>query len=89
MNIKEILMIVLSILSFSLGILPYLNATIKGKVQPNRITWLFWTVPLITVLAQWQNNILTWASLPIFLAGFGPLLVFFATFYNKKSYWKL
>lgn len=30
-----------------------------------------------------------WATLPVFMAGFGPLLVFIASFINKKSYWKL
>lgn len=27
--------------------------------------------------------------LPVFMAGFGPLLVLIASFVNKKSYWKL
>ncbi len=89
MNWEVILIIILSVLSFSLGIMPYIIATIKGNVKPNKITWILWSVPMIGVFSQWQNGILTWASLPVFLAGFGPFLVFLASFYNKKSYWKL
>ncbi len=31
----------------------------------------------------------TWSLLPIFMVGLGPLLVFIASFFNPKAYWKL
>jgi len=89
MSTTEIIVIIAGIFSFFLGIVPYILATLNGTVQPNRITWLLWSVPLIAIAVQYENNLLTMASLPVFLAGFGPLCVFIASFFNPKSYWKL
>jgi len=72
----------------SLGGLYYLYETIVGKAQPNRITWLLWGIfPMVIFVAQRAQGVegLSWAS---FVAGFMPLLVFAASFYNKKAYWK-
>jgi hypothetical protein len=72
----------------SLGGLYYLYETIVGKAQPNRITWLLWgAFPLIIFVAQRAQGVegLSWTS---FVAGFTPLLVVAASFFNKKAYWK-
>ena len=77
-----------SIISF-LGFIPYLKDTIKGTTKPNRMTWALWAVaPLIAAIAGLSSGV-TWAVLPVFMAGFGPLLVLFVSFRNKNSYWKL
>ena len=55
----------------SLGGLYYLYATIVGKAQPNRITWLLWGLfPMIIFVAQRAQGVkdLSWTS---FAAGFG------------------
>lgn len=71
------------------GIASYIKETIKGNTKPNRITWLMWSIaPLIAAVAAFSDGV-RWATLPVFIAGFGPLLVFLASFINKKSYWKL
>src|SRR5262249_37943581 len=31
----------------------------------------------------------TWAVVPVFMSGFCPLMVFLASFANKRAYWKL
>ncbi|WP_243294803.1 hypothetical protein [Geothrix mesophila] len=72
----------------SLGGFYYLYETIVGRTQPNRITWLLWGIfPMIIFVAQRAQGVkgLSWAS---FAAGFTPLLIVAASFFNKKAYWK-
>jgi len=72
-----------------IGIYSYIKETLQGKVKPNRATWLLWSIaPLIATAAAMFNGV-QWAVLPVFMSGFGPLLVFIASFINKESYWKL
>jgi len=72
----------------SLGGFYYLYATLAGKAQPNRVTWLLWGIfPMVIFAAQRAQGVqgLSWAS---FVAGFTPLLVVAASFFNEKAYWK-
>lgn len=72
-----------------IGIASYIKETVKGNTKPNRITWLLWSIaPLIATFAALSNGVRL-SVLPVFMAGFGPLLVFISSFVNKKSYWKL
>jgi hypothetical protein len=75
---------------FSLaGVVSYLTDTIRGKARPNRISWFFWALaPLIAFSAEIQKGVGI-QSLMTFSVGFGPLIIFIASFANKKSYWKL
>ena len=71
------------------GIYSYVKDTVRGDTKPNRVTWLLWSIaPLIGTAAALANGV-EWAVLPVFMSGFGPLLVFIASFVNKNSYWKL
>jgi len=71
------------------GISAYIKDTLKGKNKPNRMTWFIWAiVPLIATAAAISDGV-TLAVIPVFMAGFGPLLVFLSSFINKNSYWKL
>jgi len=72
-----------------IGIFSYLKATLRGDTKPNRVTWLLWSVAPMIASAAALSKHNGWATLPVFMAGFGPLLVFIASFINKKSYWKL
>jgi hypothetical protein len=72
----------------SLGGFFYLYETIVGKAQPNRITWLLWGIfPMVIFVAQRAQGVegLSWTS---FVAGFTPLLIVAASFFNRKAYWK-
>jgi hypothetical protein len=72
----------------SLGGFYYLYETITGRAQPNRITWLLWGIfPMIIFVAQRAQGVegLSWTS---FAAGFTPLLIVAASFFNKRAYWK-
>ncbi len=72
-----------------IGALSYVKKTLSGHAKPNRMTWLMWTIaPLIGTAAAIASGV-RWAVLPVFMAGFGPLLVFLSSFVNPKSYWQL
>ncbi len=72
-----------------IGTLSYIKETIAGRAKPNRVTWLLWAIaPMIGTVAAMSTGV-TWAILPVFMAGFNPFLVFLVSFWNKKSYWKL
>lgn len=72
-----------------IGILSYIKETLTGNTKPNKVTWLLWAIaPLIGTFAAFSDGV-RWAVLPVFIAGFGPLLVFIASFVNKDAYWKL
>jgi hypothetical protein len=74
-----------SLLSVSI----YIRSMLKGGCKPNRISWLMWAIaPLIATAAAISSGV-TWAVIPVFMSGFGPVLVFIASFAIKKSYWKL
>jgi hypothetical protein len=71
------------------GAFSYIKDTVRGQAKPNRVTWLMWSAaPLIATIAALSKGI-SLAVLPVFMAGFGPLLVLIASFVNPKSYWKL
>lgn len=86
--IDERFIFVAAIINF-FGTLSYLKDTINDKVKPNKVTWFLWALaPLIAFIAQiYQGVGLT--SLMTFIVGFGPLLIFLASFVNKKSEWRV
>src|SRR3989338_2416006 len=72
-----------------LGGSKYIIETVKGRIQPNRVSWFFWAVaPLIAFAAQVSQGVGLQAILT-FSVGFIPAMVFIPSFINKKSYWKL
>lgn len=86
--INENFIFVAAVIQFAGG-LSYLVNTIKGKTQPNRVSWLLWAVaPMIGFAAQIHEGV-GLASLLTFMVGFNPAMVFIASFFNKKSVWKL
>jgi hypothetical protein len=75
-------------LSF-LGALSYLIGTLKGEVQPSKVTWFVWSLaPLVAFWATVQQSVGV-QSLLTFMVGFNPFLIFLASFINKKAYWKI
>ena len=82
------LLLVISLAQF-LGDWVYVRNTFLGRSQPNRVTFfLAACVPAIAIAIGLVAGE-TWALLPIFMVGFGPLLIFIASFFNPKAYWKL
>ena len=73
----------------AIGVIAYLVDTVKGKVKPNRVSFLLWSIaPLIAFAAQIKQGV-GLESLMTFSTGFLPLTVFIASFVNKKAEWKL
>jgi hypothetical protein len=67
----------------------YLKDTLWGDSKPNRVTWLLWSLnPLIAFGAEMAAGT-GLATVPVFIAGIGPLLVLAASFASKKAYWRL
>jgi hypothetical protein len=71
------------------GSVAYLIDTLKGKVKPNRVSFLLWSIaPLIAFFAQIKQGV-GLEALMTFSTGFQPLTVFIASFVNKQAEWKL
>lgn len=67
----------------------YIRDIFRGKVKPNKMTWALWTLaPMIAFAAQISEGA-GLRSVQTFSAGFGPLMVVVASYFSKKSYWKL
>ncbi len=72
-----------------MGSLYYLYLTIKGSVQPNKITFFFWgLLPMIGFFAQYEQDIssVIWVT---FAMGLIPFLIVGAAFFNPQAYWEL
>lgn len=67
----------------------YVADTVRGRNQPNRVTWLLWAVAPLLAFAVEINDHVGLQSLLTFAVGFGPLVVFVASFVNRRSVWKL
>jgi len=73
----------------AVGSLSYLVDTLKGKVKPNRVSFLLWSLaPLIAFFAEVKQGVGIQA-LMTFIVGFLPLTIFIASFVNKKAVWNL
>ena len=73
----------------AVGALAYLIDTVKGKVKPNRVSFLLWSIaPFIAFAAQVKQGVGI-ESLMTFSTGFLPILTFGASFVNKKAEWKI
>lgn len=71
------------------GTVAYLIQTVKGRVKPNRVSFLLWSViPFIAFSAQISEGV-GLEALMTFSTGFLPLTVFIASFANKQAEWKL
>jgi hypothetical protein len=73
----------------AVGSIAYLVDTVKGKVKPNRVSFLLWSIaPFIAFAAQIKQGV-GLESLMTFSTGFLPMMTFIASFVNKKAEWKV
>ncbi len=67
----------------------YAFDTLRSRTQPNRVTWVLWTVSSgIIFFGQIGEGVGASAALS-FAGSFGPLLVVIASFLNKDAYWEI
>lgn len=80
---------ILAFFLIMIGDSTYIIDTIKGKTQPNRVTWALWAVFAgLGLLGQLGEGV----GMQTLLTGavtLGPLLILGASFANPKAYWKL
>ena len=71
----------------ALGTAVYLRDTVRGTTRPHRVTWLLWAVaPLLAAAVEVHDGVGV-RTLPTFMLGFMPLLVFAASFHNPSAVW--
>ena len=81
--------IIIGTLIGAVGSIAYLVDTVKGKVKPNRVSFLLWSIaPFIAFAAQIKQGV-GLEALMTFSTGFLPLMTFIASFVNKKAEWKI
>ena len=66
----------------------YIRSMFRGQTKPNRVTWFMWCIAPFVAAAAAVSNGVGWAVLPVFMSGFCPFLIFSASFFTKKAYWK-
>lgn len=81
--------VILGAIIVSLGSLSYLIDTLKGKIKPNKVSFFLWALaPLIAFTAEIKQDV-GLQSLTTFIVGFNSLVIFLASFINKKAQWKV
>ncbi|MDE2031089.1 MAG: hypothetical protein KGI58_02410 [Patescibacteria group bacterium] len=79
----------LTIILGLIGVFFYIKDTFLGNTKPNRVSWIFWTIaPFVGVYVAYKSGVALPLLISTFMAGFGPLLVVIASFFNKNSYWR-
>src|SRR5258708_25058492 len=81
--------VIVGIILQTFGGFSYLLDAIRGKIQPNKVSWLLWAIaPLVAFAAEISQGVGIQAF-TTFIVGFVPLIIFIASFANKKAEWKL
>jgi hypothetical protein len=89
LSLAHWLVVLSAVLSLS-GSFAYIRDMFHGKSKPNLVTWGLWAfAPLVATGAALSANADGWATVRIFMSGFGPLLVFLFAFIIRQSYWRL
>jgi hypothetical protein len=75
---------------FSLvGSSTYALSTLRGRTRPNRVSWFVWSLAAFVAFSAQLSQHVGIRALMTFMVGFGPLMIFLASFVNKKSYWRI
>jgi len=81
--------VIIGTLIGAVGAVAYLVDTVKGKVKPNRVSFLLWSIaPFIAFAAQIKQGV-GLESVMTFSTGFLPITTFAASFVNKNAEWKV
>ena len=71
------------------GVFFYIRSMALGSTRPNRVTWFIWALaPLIATGFAIKAGAGI-SILPVFMAGFNPILVLIASFLIQNGYWKI
>jgi hypothetical protein len=81
--------IIVGVMLQVLGSWSYLVDTVKGRVKPNKVSWLLWSIaPLVAFFAMIKQGVgmQAWVT---FVVGFVPMVIFIASFLNKDAMWEI
>ena len=67
----------------------YMYDVIKGKAQPNRVSWLLVGVFALLAFFSSRDEGAGIQALYTLSTGINPLVVVFLSFLNEKAYWKI
>lgn len=71
------------------GSILYIKSIIRGHAKPNLVSWFIWMLaPFIGVFFQLKAGA-GLSVLPVFMAGFGPLIIIIATLLTRNAIWKI
>ncbi|MEK7106466.1 MAG: hypothetical protein AAB895_03890 [Patescibacteria group bacterium] len=88
MTVEYIFVIFILLIQLT-GVFFYIRGMIFGTTKPNRVTWVIWALaPLIASWLAWKAGA-GLSIIPVFMAGFNPVLVLVASFLIKNGYWKI
>ncbi|MBI3888761.1 hypothetical protein HY311_03125 [Candidatus Nomurabacteria bacterium] len=80
--------IYITILISLVGYFFYFKDIFYGTTRPNLVSWFLWMLaPFIGVFFQIKAGA-GLSALPVFMAGFGPLVVIVVSLFRKSSIWK-
>lgn len=81
--------IYITILISLAGYFFYFKDIFYGKTRPNLVSWFLWMLaPFIGISFQIKAGA-GLSVLPVFMAGFGPLLVIIVSLFRRNSIWKI
>lgn len=81
--------IYITILTSAIGYFFYFKNIFYGGTRPNLVSWFLWMLgPFFGVFFQIKAGA-GLSALPVFLAGFGPLVVIIVSLFRKNSIWKI
>ena len=67
----------------------YIKNILYGTTRPNLVSWFFWMLaPFVGVFFELKAGA-GLAALPVFMAGFGSLLIIIFSLWKKNAYWKI
>lgn len=72
-----------------IGHILYIRSVVRGHAKPNLVSWFIWMIaPFIGVFFQLKAGA-GLSVLPVFMAGFGPLIIMTAAILTKNAFWKV
>jgi len=81
--------IYITILISFIGYFFYLKDILWGKTRPNLVSWFLWALaPFLGVFFQIRAGA-GLSVIPVFMAGFGPVLVIIVALFKKNGYWEI
>ena len=81
--------IYITILTSVIGYFFYFKNIFYGDTRPNLVSWFLWMLgPFLGVFFQIKAGA-GLSALPVFLAGFGPLVVIIVSLFRQNSIWKI